>query len=295
MRRDSGGGRSSVSNKKHRNRDAQAPTAGSSRNRILTLVGGALLVVLFIFVGIAIVTLLGGDDLSKEDPKAPDLPALGALPDAPRSAVADLLENGSFDTMSAEDKAKVAAEVARIFGDANLRASSTVIPGLDVASRNGRIRASRQYKVSAENAGDQLLLTTTTVFYCDGPNGTFDLYRLDDTGVERKTTYTKESSASPPFQRLFASADWSKAKDLGFREVSGRRVHGVQLTYTSSDSTSVVEAEQWYDVENARLLYHRSVNVDPGDGYFFDWRTPPPITVPEEMATPPCAGEVTGD
>ncbi len=284
-----------MSNKKLRHRGEEEETSSIFGNRALTLVGGALVVVVFIVVGIVLVTLLGGDDLSKPDPKQPELPALGALPDAPRSSVADLLENASFDTMSADDRAKVAAEVLRMFADTDVRGSSPVILGLDISRRGGQTRATREYRISADNPGATPLIVTSTSFFCDGTPGTVDLYRLRDTGLDRETEYDTRSVDSPPVQRLFSGMDWSAAKDLGFREINGRRAHGAGLLYRPQATSEPVNVEQWFDVENGRLLYYVGSNGPELQGWTFDWRTPPPITVPEGLNTPPCAAAIIGE
>lgn len=284
-----------MSNKKLRNRDEGEKTPSIFEKRWFTILGGILFVSLFIALGIVIVTALGGDELSKEDPKQPELPALGAAPDVPRSPNADLLASTSFEDMTPEQRKAIADDAARQFANGEVRVSSDQIPGLDIARRDGHTRATRQFRIGDQNPGSELSLITTTIFYCDGPPGTVDIYRVDDSGFEANATYDRKSADSPPFERLFPGADWSAPADLGRNTINGIEVRGVQIKYRPQETADPVDVEHWYDIDTGRLIFYRDAKVDSRFGYYIDWRVPPPIEVPEEMNTPPCASLVTGE
>lgn len=284
-----------MSNKKQRNREHDDPKPSIFNSRAFTILGGVLFVALFIAVGIVTVTLLGGDELSEGDPDLPPLPALGQAPDTGRSPNADLLANTSFDDMTPAQRQAIADDAARLFADANVRVSSEQVTALDVARRGGRTRATIQYRYTDDTPGGAWALTRTIVFYCDGPPGTVDTYRVDDTGFEASATYDRRSEDAPPFQRIFPGADWSEPRDLGLRDINGIRVRGVQIHYRPQATSAPIDVEHWYDIETGRLTFYKDVDQDVRLGYFFDWREPPPFEVPAELTTPPpCASLVTG-
>lgn len=284
-----------MSNKKQRNRQTDETQPSIFNSRAFTILGGVLFVGLFIALGVVIVTLLGGDELSEGDPDLPDLPALGEAPDTGRSPHADLLADTSFDDMTAEQREAIADEAERLFADANVRVSSQQVPGLDIARRDGNTRATVQYRYSDGSPGGVWTLVTTTIFYCEGPDGTVDIYRVDDSGFDSAATYDRKDADSPPFQRVFRGADWSEPKDLGLQVINRVRARGVQLKFRPQEGAAPVDVEHWYSIETGRLIYYNDVGVDDALGYFFDWREPPAIQIPEELETPPpCASLVTG-
>lgn len=284
-----------MSNKKLRNRDQGDERPSLLDKATVRILGGALLVLLFVGVGIGIVTLLGGDDLSKEDPEFPPIPALGEEPTAERSEVADLLESKSFDDMTEDEIKRIADEVVAVMANADVRFSSDATPAIDVWKRDGRTRAARAFRYREGAPGGGLVLETTTAFYCDAPEGMVDVYHVVSTGFDAEDKYERVSAESPPFELVVRGLEWSEPADLGYREIDGRRAHGVGLRYKAQDNAEGVPAEHWFDVENARLLAYTETAGTTSFDFTVDWRKPPAIEVPSVLSTPPCASLVTGD
>ena len=276
--------------KKH----AAAADEPSSKLDVRVVLAGVLVLALAIVAGSIIGTrlLVSADD--DDDPIVDAVPTfVGDAPAIERSSVADLLASTSFDDMTAEDREHVKAEVNRVYDNADVRITGPALIALDMARRNGTLRALRQYTVSDSPGGEAPAVTTT--FYCDGPEGAVDTYTLAETFSERTPSYNRIGAGTQPLERMLSATDWSNAKDLGIEDINGRQARGVEMEYVlSEESRYVVRA--WFDIENARVLkyvqYDDAGKESPTANYLFDWRETSRIEAGAELSTPPCYDEL---
>lgn len=239
--------------------------------------------------------LVSADDDS--DPIFEAVPTfIGEAPAVERSSVADLLTSKSFDDMSQDERDRVKTEVNRVFDDADFRVTGPALIALDMARRDGMLRAMRQYTVSDAPGGEAPAETTT--FYCDGPDGSIDTYALAKTFAESVPSYNRIKAEAQPLERMLSDTDWSNAKDLGVEEIEGRQARGVEIEYVFSDVKQYT-VRAWFDLENARVLKYVQYDDDgkesPTANYLFDWRQPPHIEPGPELSTPPCAAALYGN
>jgi hypothetical protein len=273
----------------------------TQRSPSLGLAGGALLVAVFIGLGILLITLLGGASWGGDDNNdAPPLPEMtGDPPAIERSAAADLLENKSFDDMTPDEVRLVRDEATRVFGDAEFRVTSEVIYGIDVVRRNGHTVASQQYQLSDNTPNKDVVLAQIIQFYCSGDKAGFvQAYRVDKTPFQSAFRQEEKAVSTLPFEVLLANLDWTQVRDVGYRDVEGRRTHGAALPYLTPNNQGVVITIIWLDVENARVLRREDRTNRSGveQPYTFDWRTPPRIEATDDFeTTPPCAASVYAD
>jgi hypothetical protein len=255
----------------------------------VVLAGIAVLVVAIVAGSIIGTRLLVSAD-DDDDPILAAVPTFtGDAPPIERSSVADLLASTSFDDMPAEDRERVKAEVNRVYDNADFRITGPALIALDLARRDGTLRALRQYTVSESPGGEAPAVSTT--FYCDGPEGAVDTYTLAETFAERTPSYNRIAAGAQPLERLLSATDWSNAKDLGIEEINGRQARGVEIAYVLSDAARYT-VRAWFDIENARVLkyvqYDDEGKESPTANYLFDWRQTSHIEAGAELSTPPC-------
>jgi hypothetical protein len=239
---------------------------------------------------IAIFTLAGGSGLSDRDPSPPEPPALGEFQAAERSAAADLLSDGNFESMTPDDLELVQRELARAFADAEFRVRDPLVQVIDVVRREGHTVATRQFSRAESGTGSPYLVERR-VFFCPGADGRVDIYRY---AASVLATPTPQYDTAPfdqrPMERLVSDIDWTGAKDLGFADIDGRRAHGVLVGFRPPAGEGALETEYWIDVENARLLRRREPTGT--SDYAFDWRRPPRIETYPQHPQPPCASSI---
>lgn len=254
---------------------------------------GAGVIALTALLGIGIVTAFGGASLSEKDPDVPEPPALaGEPPIIERSKAADLLEEKSFDDMTQAERDLVRDEATRVFADAEFRATSIAVLAIDVVRRDATTRATRQYKIG-EGPGGALILQDIRSFYCDAPvEGFLDAYRTTVTPIGTTQGGDRVGTTTQAFDREMTAVDWTQTTDLGYDEILGRRVHGMEVPFATLGGVSM-RRQMWFDVENARVLRHGEVTPEGIRGeYTFDWRKPPRIESTVELGIPPCYAEI---
>lgn len=257
-----------------------------------TILGAVAIVGVFAALAIAgTMFVLARTDDKKE---LAELPGFAAqVPPIDRSAAADLLANKSFDEMSQSERDLVIAEVTRVFDNAEFRASSQLVLGIDVIRRDGVTRAIDRYWSATDKEGDPLLRETIS-FFCESEvDGYLDVFSADRTILASQVSGDRIVENTQAFQRTLSAMDWTMAKDLGFDEFDGRRVHGIETpwNFVSGQGSSISQA--WFDVENARLLRRVEKNT-AGEllhDYRIDWRVPPRIVPPPDLK-PPCYDEI---
>jgi hypothetical protein len=258
------------------------------------VVGGVAVVLVSAGIAIALFTAFGGSSLSEEDPDTPELPPLGAAPSLERSAAADLLEDKSFDDMTADELELVKSEATRVYADAEFRASNSFVRAIDVIRRDGHTVASRQYTI-VETPGGTLANNEITSFYCDSEvEGFIDIYRSRSSIVRTNTEGLREQEGSQAFERIISATDWSDPTDLGYDEIDGRRVHGVEVKFAPLSGGEGLGWQLWFDVETAQLLRNVDMNA-PGAPYTLRWGEVPRMVPVEELGTPPCYAQVYAD
>lgn len=279
-----------MSKKKQRLDDSDGEAGGISWR---WMIGGLAIVLVSAGIAIAIFTALGGSSLSDEGDEPPELPALGAPAPTERSAVADLLENTSFDDMTDEELERVRAEVTRVYADTEFRASNRLVRAIDVIRREGHTVASRQYSLVETPAGTMANHEITS-FYCDSEvDGFVDIFRSRSSVVRTRTEGLRERDGVQAFERVISATDWSEAKDVGFDEVNGRRVHGVEVKFEPL-AGGLIGWQLWFDVETAQLL--RFVDMlAPSTAYTLTFAEVPRMVPIAELGIPPCYAQVYSD
>jgi hypothetical protein len=266
-------------------------------NRYLTIGLGALIVLAFAGLGILIVTLLGGADPGSEGGlRIPD--PVGPPVAIERSAAADLLESKTWDDMTAEERTLVQAEVVRVFDDSTFRASNDFVPAVDIFRTGGATLASRLYREFEAAGGKDT--ATHTIFYCDDGNGGTKTYRYIVSSVGNEMIEGKGNETPPAFSPIFQGASWDNARDLGWRETHGLKIHGLELGYTLPGSAASGEGEPreyWFDVESARLIEWGLVFPDDPKSTEANWyrlrydELAPP-QVPDGLEQPQCVQDI---
>lgn len=272
----------------------EQPAAPISTRKWVVL--GVGVIALTALLGVGIVTAFGGASLSEKDPEVPQPPALtGEPPLIERSAAAELLEGTSFDDMTQAERDLVRDEATRVFAEAEFRATSIAVLAIDVVRRDGTTHATRQFKIG-ESPGGALILQDIRSFYCDSPaEGFLDAYRTTVTPIGTTTGGDRIGTGTQAFDREMTAVDWTQTTDLGYDEVLGRRVHGVEVPFATLGGGSI-RREMWFDVETARVLRHGEVTPEGIKGeYTFDWRKPPRIESTAELGIPPCYAEIYPD
>ncbi len=254
---------------------------------------GAGVIVLTAVLGVGIVTAFGGASLSEKDPEQPRPPALtGETPPIERSAAAGLLESTSFDDMTQTERNLVRDEATRVFANAEFRATSSAVLAIDVVRRDGETRATRQFTIG-ESPGDEPILQDTRSFFCHAPvEGFLDAYRTTVTPLNTTIGGDRIEATSQPFDREMSAVGWNQMTDLGYDEVSGRRIHGVEMPFTTRAGL-IIPWRMWFDVENARMLKRGEINRAGNEvEYLLDWRSPAKIETTAQLGVPPCYNEI---
>jgi hypothetical protein len=252
----------------------------------------------FAGLGILIVSLLGGDDLSKPDSGAQAPGAIGPPPEVPRSAAVDALENKTWDEMTADERALVESEARRVFDNSTFRATNKLVLAIDVYRQEGQTLASRQYREIEAAGGTEV--APQILFFCDAGQETEHVYRYILSSVQRDFYEAKPQQYQQSFSPILALTDWSEVRDLGIRnsEPSGRRAHGFELGYAiGQEGTPARRIQYWFDVETAQLLERGE--VFPGDDigteqnwYRLRYDQYPPIIIPDDLEQPDCVKDV---
>lgn len=257
------------------------------------LMFGAFVLAAAVGTGILIATLLGVAGLSDEPDPLPTPPPLGAEePQYPRSAAADVLANVSFEEMTEEQLDLVREEVTKAYDNAEFRATSPLIMGLDIVRRDGHTRASHQYRIGDGPEGK--VLAETVIFYCPGPEGLLDIYRADFTPLLTDVRGERKPEGTQPFDREISALDWTQRKDLGFDEMHGRRVHGVEMPYRAMEGDRTLTWQVWFDIETAQLRLRREKPADDNNNfrYELDWHAVPKIETVPKLGKPPCYDDI---
>jgi hypothetical protein len=271
-------------------------------NRALTIAGAALVVVLFAGIGILIVTLLGGDELSEPDRRnlLPAPTVVGPPPEIERSAAADALSSKTWDEMSEEERRLVEEEVERVFANTTFRASNDLIVAIDVFRIEGVTDVSRQY-VTVATPGEPTYGEQVT-FYCEDPDtGSLLGYRYFASALETNLTIGRPDQFPRPWQTVLSDIDWSQeVVDLGFKEIENRRAHGFEVTFIFKGAPQATGAPRrvkyWFDVENARLLQRAETLVKKSDEehntYTLDYGQVPAVSIPDHLERPACVPDL---
>src|SRR6185295_4484078 len=122
-------------------------------------------------------------------------------------------------------------------------------------------------------------------------SGKLNQYRYKKSSLGITADATQVPATSEPLGGTLSGLDWSKPEDLGFRTIQGRRVHGVGLPYTIPGTTTVLQSETWFDVEDARIMARKQYPSGDSDQplRMFDWRRPQPVVIPPGQQVAPCA------
>jgi hypothetical protein len=268
-------------------------------NRWLTIGACAAIIVVSAGLAIGVVTLLGGDELSKaEGPlyRVPD--PIGPPPEVPRSPAADVLETKVWDDMTADERELVEREAKRAFENVTFRTDNGFILGIDVYRREGKTLASRQYiaaqGVNGEDTG------TATVFYCRDEADQVQGYRYLNSALGTDFFKGRDSDEFPPaWEPVMQNSLWDDVKDLGFRESDGgRRLHGFELGYrliaTNTDEPQRVQ--HWFEVETAQLAERGAIYPEQKDTdnnwYVLKYDELLPIVLPADLEKPDCVQEI---
>jgi hypothetical protein len=273
--------------KKTRNRPEQS--GGITRRDVII---GLVAAVVLAAVGVTISMLILGPP---DDGKSAllDLPTPAAPePTVEGNAAADLLANKSYDDMTQEERDTLKAAVTKAFDNAQFRASSLLVPAIDVFRIDGRTRASRQFKAASSPGGEAVVVETLT-FYCDSPEGNINAfqYTVSPVGTSSKATVLKPFGA--PFEGSLYGLDWSQAKDVGFRTVDGHRLHGFEMPFDSPSSGRTNTSRTWFDVDTARVILREQPDTGGDEAtYTFDWSIPAPLVIPADQPVAPCSEAV---
>jgi hypothetical protein len=256
---------------------------------------GIVVVAVFAGLAISVVSLFGGSSLS-EAPEAPPEPpgAIGAAPAIDRSAAADVLANKTWDTMTQDERDLVKSAVTRVFDAATFRAVSSMVR-IDVYRRDGYTQVTRQFQRVSTPGGKDALQEQLNV-YCpasSGIAGALDAYKYTKSPLGVQFTQTTSTVGVQPWDPIIARLDWSDVGDAGFKDVGGRRAHGLQIKFVGQRGTS--QAQHWFDIENGRLLERFDVNdgtLNDATHYTLDYGKFAPIAAPEDQPQAPCYGDL---
>jgi len=245
--------------------------------------------------GVVIVFLLvfrsgnGGSGATATPPASAslDIPSPIATQPATHSAAADVLANKTLDSMTAADLDLVKSEIARAYQNVIFRASSGLVPAIDIYRIDGHTRVSRQFNPGA--APNKDVTVQTLVFYCDAPDGNIAAYGYNISPGDVRSASSSIKAHTQPFDALISGLDWSQAKDLGFRTIAGHRTHGFEMPFASPATGKTTTARDWFDVESARIIENEQPEGGDQAAYTFDWSLLPPIEVPAGQPIASCA------
>ncbi len=252
---------------------------------------GVLILAGFAAAGFVSYTYFAGTSAGTSAPRIAVPQPSGAEQPAERSAAADLLGSKSFADMTPEESEFVKTEVTRAFANAEFRTTSGLLPlGIDIFRIDGVTRVSRQYE-AVPSAGGQPELKETLSFYCDDISGNTNWFRYVTTAGGAGSAAKQIGKDQTPFSNTLTSLDWSTREDLGYQTIEGHRTHGVAMQFATPGGRSI-RAENWFDVESARLMARKSSNsADDSQNLLrtLDWRQPQVVVIPAGQPVPQCA------
>lgn len=265
-------------------------------NRALTIVVGIGIVAAFAGLAILIVTLLGGDELSRDDVDALAIPSpVGPPPEIGRSAAADVLTNKTWDEMTPAERELVESEVRRVFDNSEFRARNGFVEAVDVFRKDGETMASRTYPLIG-TVGNEARATQTS-FYCTGDDGTVRAFRYFIAPSARDFREGTTEEFPVAWSPILSGTSWDEVTDLGFREAGGSRLHGLELDFTLPGGDASDRVQYWFDVETARLIERgRIIEDDPesteANWYRLQYDLLARPQIPSDMEQPPCVQEI---
>jgi len=216
-----------------------------------------------------------------------DIPSPIAAQSAERSAAADVLADKTLDSMTEADLDLVKAEIARAYENVIFRATSGLVPAIDIYRIDDHTRVSRQFNAGA--APNENVTVQTLIFYCDAPDGSIAAYGYNVSPGDVRAASSSLKAQTQPFDALISGLDWSQAKDLGFREIAGHRTHGFEMPFASPATGKTTTARDWFDVETARIIVNEQPEGGDQAAYTFDWSLLPPIEIPAGQPVASCA------
>lgn len=215
------------------------------------------------------------------------IPSPVAPEPASRSAAADLLANKTLDAMTAAERDLVKNEIANAFGGGAFRATSAIVPAIDIYRVDGATRVSRQFKAGSPPGTGATV--QSLVFYCDSPDGNIAAFGYTIAPGNVSSGGTTMKPHTQPFDALVSGLDWSQAKDLGFQTIAGHRTHGFEMPFTSPATGATIVSRDWFDVESARIVRREQAGGDDTATYTFDWSVPAPVEIPAGQPVAACA------
>jgi hypothetical protein len=258
------------------------------------IIGGALVLLCSAVIAVVLVTLLGGASLSEDEPELLRPPPLLGPPVREPSEAGDLLATKTWDEMTDDERQLVRSEIIRAYDDAEFRAVSSRVIGIDVYRRDGTTWASRQYN-NIESPGGAVVLRESLIFYCGAPQERVRAVRYNTTPLGTEVLEAPGEIGQRAWQPIIEPIDWSSVRDLGFEEVDGRRTHVFQAAFIGGPSDSP-RAQYWIDVETAQLLRWAELSADASlsevSDYTLDWGKLKPALVPDGQAVPDCVESI---
>jgi len=268
---------------------ARKPQDDSSRITRRDVIIGLIAAVVLAAVGVSVSMLVFGDLSRGDKSHGVDLPPPVGPETAERSAAADLLAEKSYADMTPEERDLLKSEITRAFANAQFRATSVIVPGIDVFRLEDRTRVSRQFR-TGESPGGETVLVQTLTFYCDSPDGNISSYQYSVSPLGATSKATGLRKWGSPFEGTIYGLDWAQATDLGFKTVDGHRVHGFEMPFNSPYSERTMLSRTWFDVESARMILREQPDIGGDEAtYTFDWRQPAPVVIPPDQPVAPCA------
>lgn len=277
-------------------RENQEKRAATEWTRVHYAIGLGV-VVLSALVAIAVYTIVVGTSFGKEKPNIVDaLPAQGAEFPAEKSPASDAL-NKPWDQTSQDERDLIARDTTRVFENVTFRASSGLLPGIDVIIDGGKTQLSRGYAQLKDPPANRRFAESLT-FYCPTIDGKVHAYKYL-TGPDSTTLSDQiQDPGTQPWQTILSRIDWTQdVTDLGIGEVDGRKVHGYRVffDYSKPSDPSPKMGEYWFDVENARLLA-RQEYIEGKDTlqtrYVLRYRAIPPARIEATQPQPDCVPDL---
>src|SRR4029078_7792253 len=141
---------------------------------------GAVVLAMSATIAIVVFTIVVVSSFGEAKTNVVDaLPHLGKDLPADASPASDALKK-PWDETSPEEREMIAAEVNRVFQDAQFRASSGLVAGIDVKIVGGQTQYSRTYSELQQPVGN-IKFAESLVFYCPIGDGTVHYYKYTTT------------------------------------------------------------------------------------------------------------------
>lgn len=269
-------------------------------NRPLSIAIGAVIVAAFAGLGILVVTLLGGDELSQSEAALRPTAPIGP-PVYERSAIADLFGEKSWDDMTDAERTSVKDEIFRVFDNSTFRAGNANILAIDVSRSDGDTLVSRQYFPIDTPGGDKAM-AETMYFHCLSPEGTRTTHRYVVSPLQSDhSADIDEGITQPAWDAILEGADWSSPVDLGFKtsERTGRKLHGLEMKFSlvAEEIEQGRATQYWFDAETAQLAERGSLFPDDqlnteANWYYLSYDKLPPIILPDNLEQPTCVQDL---